>query len=61
MSITPRTDTMPACYGVLCPKHAACARYHAVEQTSMNHTQATCDDGQGGRPMFVEQKKEEAA
>jgi len=47
------SDTAPACYGVACPKHAACSRYAAVETTSPDHTIATCDDGAGGRPLFV--------
>ena len=58
MTIVPITNTTPACYGIACPKHGACARYHAVEQTSPDHTQGTCDDGQGGRPMFVDLKRE---
>ena len=47
------SDTTPACYGVACPKHASCTRYAAVETTSPDHTIATCDDGIGGRPLFV--------
>lgn len=53
MSIQPITPTMPACYGVMCHKHGACQRYAAVEETSMDHTIATCEDATGGRPLFV--------
>lgn len=47
------SPTTPACYGVVCHKHATCTRYAAVETTSPDHTIATCDDGKGGRPLFV--------
>lgn len=42
----------PACYGMGCPHHHECQRYAAVEDTSPDHTMATCDDGDGGRPHF---------
>lgn len=53
MTITPKTETIPACYGVCCPDHGECKRYAAVESTLPGHTIGTCDDGQGGRPLFV--------
>ena len=53
MTIQPITDRAPACYGFQCPKHAECARYAAVDTTSWANTIGTCDDGQGGRPLFV--------
>lgn len=53
MNITPITDTNPACFGAQCPKRAECNRYAAVEGTCWSNTLPTCDDGQGGRPMFV--------
>jgi len=60
VSIVPITSTAPACYGIACRQHGQCARYHAVEATSPDHTIPLCDDGKGGRPMFVELRREEA-
>ena len=60
MTIHPITDTRPACYGVQCPQHAECARYAAVEGSSWADTIGTCDDGEGGRPLFVAQETEAA-
>lgn len=42
-----------ACYGVGCPRRGQCARYAAVESTTEPHTEATCDTGNGTRPLFV--------
>lgn len=48
------SDTVPACYGVGgCPHHATCVRYAAVEQSSPDHTVATCADGVGGWPLHA--------
>ena len=61
MPIKQITETHPAGYGVVCPKHGQCARYAMVEQTSADDTIATCDDGQGGRPLFVALSVEKVA
>lgn len=50
--IRPISDTTPACYGVVCPHHAICRRYAAVEGSSPDHTIGTCADGAGGWPML---------
>ncbi len=60
MNITPITDSTPACYGICCPKHGQCARYQAVEAPTTVSVIATCLDGAGDRPLFVEQISEEA-
>ncbi len=63
MNITPLTKAETACFGVCCERHQACQRYHAAEGAPTN-TIATCDDGQGNRPLFVavaEAPKEVAA
>ena len=60
MTITAITEKTPACYGVCCPQHHECQRYAAVEGTSVHDTIATCDDGKGGRPLFVQVKSTEA-
>lgn len=63
MTIAPITTTRPACYGMGgCPHHLECQRYAAVEETSPDHTMATCDE-RGARdwPLFVRiEIKEEA-
>lgn len=61
MSIVPITASTPACYGICCPKHSQCARYEAVETTSMDATIATCQGGDGERPLFVQLQTEEAS
>ena len=57
--IIPISNSTPACYGMVCPHHATCRRYAAVETTSPDHTIATCHDGQGGYPLHVVTPKEE--
>ena len=52
MTIALITPRRPACYGMGCPRHQDCQLYAAVEETSPDHTMATCDDGEGGRPHF---------
>jgi hypothetical protein len=42
-----------ACFGVCCPNHRDCARYHAVEASPAGGTIATCDAGRGQFPAFV--------
>lgn len=51
MSIIPITPTEPACFGVVCPMHEHCARYHAAEGTPL-HTIDSCQQGDE-RPLFV--------
>ncbi len=51
MNIIPITPASPACYGVLCPQHECCARYHAAEGTPA-HTIGTCESG-GELPLFI--------
>ena len=57
MNVIPISESAPACYGICCPTHGLCARYDAVETTSMDHTIPTCED-LGKYPLFVELKKE---
>ena len=47
----------PACFGVACPKHAECARYHAIETAPA----VTIDSCQRGNtwPMFIQRKEAE--
>ena len=54
-SLEPRDD--PACFGVACPKHAECARYHAIETAPA----VTIDSCQRGNtwPMFIQRKEAE--
>lgn len=61
MTISPITDTVPACYGICCERRAECARYAAVEVTIEPLTIATCDSGRGQRPRFVALHAAEAA
>ena len=44
-----------ACFGVMCPQHKRCARYHAVEGAGAGQSFiATCDvRGTGERPLFA--------
>lgn len=60
MTIVPITPERPACYGVCCNLHGRCARYAAVE-AAIDQPIATCADGAGERPLFVELTTEEAA
>lgn len=60
MTIVPISETVPACYGVCCTDHGECQRYAAVEAALPGQTIGTCDDGQGGRPLFVPLVKEPA-
>jgi hypothetical protein len=60
MSIVPISDKAPACYGICCSRRRECARYEAVDSTLMDHTIATCCDGAGERPLFIERKPVEA-
>lgn len=56
MSIIQVAPSTPNCYGVMCPKHAQCARYLAVDgATGGPHTIGTCHDNGGAvkRPLFV--------
>lgn len=61
MTIYPISEKVPACYGICCKRHHDCARYAAVEWTSQDQTIATCDDGSGGRPLFLAADKPVAA
>ncbi len=43
---------MTACFGVMCPAHAQCARYHAINGFNrMEDRIGTCADG-GKYPQF---------
>ena len=54
MSIRPITPTTPVCYGVCCPRHQACHRYHLVEGMA-EHTQAISSCQAGAEfPLFLE-------
>jgi len=54
MTIALITPRRPACYGMGCPRHQDCQRYAAVEETSPDHTMATCDErGAKNWPLFV--------
>lgn len=59
MTIIPITPTEPACFGLVCPHHEHCARYHAVEGTPL----VTLDSCQQGdeRPLFVMRQSEQVA
>ena len=52
MTIIPITSNEPACFGVLCPAHEHCARYHAAEGLP-KITIATCEGADGERPLYV--------
>ena len=56
MNITKITPTTPNCYGVCCPPHGRCDRYHAVDgAVDSPRTIATClDMVTGERPLFIE-------
>jgi hypothetical protein len=44
--------TATACFGVNCPQHCLCARYHAVDGAT--HVDiGTCVKPDGSRPLFV--------
>lgn len=51
LSATP-TPVEPACYGVVCPAHEHCARYHAAEGQP-RETIPTCADAHGARMLFM--------
>lgn len=60
MTIIPITLTEPACYGLMCPQHEHCRRYHAAEGEPVQ-TVMTCEDAAGDRPMFVEAREQARA
>jgi hypothetical protein len=44
----------PACFGVCCPSHGRCERYHAVEKRPCDEAVLeTCIDGTGAFPLFL--------
>lgn len=51
MSIIPITDKTP-CFGIMCPRHAQCARYNAVDGSQPETQLGSCADGQD-YPLFV--------
>lgn len=54
MSVRPITATDPACFGVCCSQHQRCARYAAVDGLTGGASPiATCDRGDGSRPLFL--------
>ena len=62
MTIALITPRRPACYGMGCPRHQECQRYAAVEETSPDHTMATCDElGKRTWPSFHPIKAKENA
>ncbi|RQO58005.1 hypothetical protein DBR47_14530 [Paucibacter sp. KBW04] len=56
--ITPIDKAQHACYGIMCDRHSTCLRYAMVEQTSTDHTIATCDNGLGDKPLFLAMETE---
>lgn len=57
------TPERPACYGVGCHQHAACSRYHRVENMPAHEVViGTCDPHQkGAYPHFLPLSQTEAA
>jgi hypothetical protein len=51
MNIIPITDSTP-CFGIMCPQHAKCARYNAVDGSQPETQLGSCADGQD-YPLFV--------
>ena len=42
------------CYGMCCPMHGRCARYHAVEGMASHHVAIiSCATPDGQRPRFI--------
>ena len=61
MTIHPITPTVPVCAGVCC-EHANCQRYRLMDGASGDVLRImTCDDGRGGRPLFVAVETKEPA
>ncbi len=61
MSLTPKTDTYPACLGIACPRHARCTRWHAVHGSEADpSTLDTCATGDDvpAYPEFVQIQRE---
>lgn len=57
MNITPITATTPSCFGVMCPNHSKCQRYHLIDGAPAHQQRiGTCDDN-GERPLFVPVKE----
>lgn len=55
MNIQPITKSAPACFGVLCERHAQCSRYHAVNGAPASLPRiGHCEpDEHSPRPLFV--------
>ncbi|WKB53002.1 hypothetical protein [Eleftheria terrae] len=53
MNVVPITPTTPACFGVMCQRHAECARYHLIDNAPHDQLRiASCEQGPE-RPLFV--------
>lgn len=51
---TPKPPTEKACYGVMCPQHANCQRYHAVNGAPQGTKFiGTCSETGESRPLFL--------
>jgi hypothetical protein len=57
--ITKITPVEPACFGVMCPMHEHCERYHAAEGQPV-HRIDTCVAEGDTRPLFVVRAVREA-
>lgn len=53
MTIYKISADLPSCYGICCQRRKECQRYARIEQTSTDHTIATCDNGLGDKPLFI--------
>lgn len=51
MNITPITPTTP-CFGIMCPQHAQCNRYSAVDGSQPGTQLGSCAEGRE-YPLFV--------
>ncbi len=56
----PPLPVEPACYGVACPAHEHCARYHAAEGRPRD-TIPTCADAHGVRTLYLRTERAPAA
>ena len=48
------TNEQVVCFGVACPKHENCKLYKAVDGSTDEPRQATCDNGKLAFPMYEE-------
>ena len=57
MNIAPITNKNPACFGVMCPNHGQCARYHMVDGKPAGQTVIGTCERDGARPLFLLKEK----